>query len=475
MRGRSRLGKTIAALLTIGALAPAAASAAPPPNDSRTSPQPIQLGSSVNGTTVDSTREDSDPASGCSQDGGSVWYRVTTPRAGRVIVQLAANGDLDAVVDVFRVRRSQLIETACDITDDRGRSSFDFNVGNNETYLVRVAQLTNSAANSFRLTVQIGRPPAEPPGAPLPRKGATGTLNRVLIPSVAYSVKLRAGTTYRFNLNSQACTRLSIYPPNSESFDDDPALKTLRCGGYTQFTPGVGEGGRYSLLAEAPGRRGDVSYRLTAGRTQGDDTAPGRFIHNYARVKGHLDGNRLDGQDLYRFDVARPSDLTLALDTSEDFTVKLITAGGRRIESGTQIDVRLRPGRYFAAVRASKGASGSYRLRRVSRTITRTRVSVNGHREAKVKPGEQVTLAAHVLPGVRGPVLLQIERYDPVYGWQFYRSFRKRAGRDGRVSLGFNTPSVGRWRVQARYLGTRQSSPSDSRLASWKVQRPLTE
>jgi hypothetical protein len=475
MTVRSTLGKTIAALLAMGALAPAAASAAPPPNDSRTSPQPIQLGSSVNGTTVDSTREDGDPASGCSQDGGSVWYRFTTPRAGRVIVQLAANGNLDAVVDVFRVRRSQLLETACDITDDRGRSSFDFGVGNNETYLVRVAQLTNSASNSFKLTLQLGRPPAEPPGSPLPRKGATGTLNRVLNPSVAYSVHLRAGTTYRFNLNSEACTPLSIYAPGTTSFEDDPSVKTIRCGGYTQFTPDVGQTGRYSLLAQAPGRRGDASYRLTAGRTQADDTAPGRFIHNYARVKGHLNGSRLDGQDLYRFDVTRPSDLTLTLDTSEDFTVKLITAGGRRIESGTTIEERLRPGRYFAAVRASKGASGNYRLRRVSRTITRTRVSVNGRREAKVKPGESVTLAAHVLPGVRGPVLLQIERYDPVYGWQFYHSFRKRADRDGRVSLEFRPPTVGRWRVQALYVGTRQSSPSSSRLARWKVQRPLTE
>ena len=93
--------------------------------------------------------------------------------------------------------------------------------------------------------------------------------------------------------------------------------------------------------------------------------------------------------DLYRFDVTRRSDLDLVLRTSSEFDVTLVRAGGKRIASGQQIRRAVRRGRYFAVVRARRGASGSYRLRRVSRTITRTRATINGQRSAQVSPGTQ--------------------------------------------------------------------------------------
>src|SRR5918995_4770351 len=149
MRYGRRLGLGIVAVAMGAGLLPGAALAAPPPNDNRADAQQVALPSTTDGTTVESTQEPNE-SSGCSSTRGSVWYRVTTDRAGRVIVGLAANGDLDAVVDVYRVRRSQLASVVCDTTDENGRASFSFPVGENETYLIRVAPLFNSVDDTFR-------------------------------------------------------------------------------------------------------------------------------------------------------------------------------------------------------------------------------------------------------------------------------------------------------------------------------------
>ena len=474
-----RVVRGLAVLIAVLAVGAPAASAAPPPNDNRADAEVVTLPADIEGTTAEATRQEAEPESGCATETGSVWYRVTPERAGRIVLSLAASGDMDAVVDVYRVRRSQLEPIRCEATDEEGRSAFSVNVRADQTYLIRVARLTNSTAEAFRLRLQLGQPPARPPGRPLPREGASGTLNSVLIPSVAWSVRLRPGVTYRFNLASGSCTPLSFYAPGTESFGERP-IRYLRCGGYFTFTPDIGEGGRYSLLAEAPGRRGNASYRLTAARAGRDDTAPGHFIGNYARATGHLNAKRIDVVDLYRFDVRRRSDLRLRLASDERFEVRLISSRGKRIArafAGEDINVDVPRGRYFAAVRARRGASGDYRLARLSRTITRTRVTVDGSRKPKpVEPGDAVTLGAHVLPGVRGPVQFQIQRYDPLTGWQFYRARRDGAARrTGRAAVRFKPPTVGRWRVKAFFLGTRASSPSRSRWREWRVQGPLEE
>ena len=78
----------------------------------------------------------------------------------------------------------------------------------------------------------------------------------MLNPSAAYSVDLRPGVTYRFNLASERCTPLRLYPPGTTDFSDGIGIRRASCGGYIAFTPGPDEGGRYSLLAVAPAGRG---------------------------------------------------------------------------------------------------------------------------------------------------------------------------------------------------------------------------
>ena len=82
----------VAMVIGMGLL-PAAASAAPPPNDHRADAQTVALPSTTDGTTVEATQEANEP-SGCSGTRGTVWYRVTPGRDGRVIVGLTATAIL---------------------------------------------------------------------------------------------------------------------------------------------------------------------------------------------------------------------------------------------------------------------------------------------------------------------------------------------------------------------------------------------
>jgi hypothetical protein len=58
-----------------------------------------------------------------------------------------------------------------------------------------------------------------------------------------------------------------------------------------------------------------------------------------------------------------------------------------------------------------------------------------------------------------GPVSVVIERFDPVFGWQFYRETQALVS-GGLASVPFTPPAVGSWRAKATYEGSRTASPS---------------
>ena len=333
------LGLGALAFLAAAALAPAA-TAAPPPNDDRASARSLDLPARVTGTTVEATRELTEPVATCGSQptAGSVWFRVRADESRRLGVDVIAGGDLDAVVEVYLRERSQLRALECEETDRNGRASLGFRAQRGESYVVRVAQLANSAVGEFTLEVFAPQAPARPPGRLLPRSGVRDSVDRVANPSDGWSVVMREGRTYRINLSSSECVAFSVFEPGTSSFEDDaPLLSHRGCGGYLLFTPGPGEGGRYPLLVEPRGReRGVRRYRLRAGSAGADDTAPGVFIRNRARVRGRLGGRGIDRVDLYRFDVARRSDLDLDLDGpgGADFDVLLLTDRGRTLACG---------------------------------------------------------------------------------------------------------------------------------------------
>lgn len=454
----------VAATLSAALLIPVGAASAAPPNDTRSAAITVKPPEFVSGTLVGAGLEAAEQ-SPCGRVDASVWYRFTAPERGRIIAQLDAAGEMDATVELYRRTRSRYDFVDCEETNDKGRAVLERGrLEPGADYALRIGNLAGSDAAKFRLGVLIPSPVPDPPGEPLPAKGARGTVNRLGNLGDAFSRKLSEGRTMRVSLSAKSCVGLAIFAPGTESFEDSPA-STLRCGGFGLFT--AEESGRYSFLVVSRVRDELQRYRLQVKPAGRDDTAPGVFIRNYATVRGKVDG-RIDARDLYRFDVSRRSALTLRVSGNPE--VELVRSGGRRIDVGQSIRTNLKPGRYFAAV----SGKGSYTLRRVSRTITRSTVSFAGRRNATVSPGTTVPLRLAVSPGVSGPGRIKVDRFDPIDGWQHVRTYRVSVS-GGSGTLSFRPPSVGRYRASAEFLGTRGSAPSETGTARLFVRGPLVD
>jgi hypothetical protein len=124
------------------------------------------------------------------------------------------------------------------------------------------------------------------------------------------------------------------------------------------------------------------------------------------------------------------------------------------------------------AIRSESDRRVGYVLSRISRTITRSRLTINGERHAEARPGAAVRLGVDVTPAVSGPVRVDIERFDPLTGWHFFRRFHTNAV-NGRAALSFIPPAVGRYRAQALFLRTRSATASETNLAALLVASPL--
>ena len=319
-------------------LLPAAAHAAPPANDARTAAAAVTLPASVAGTTREATLEADEPSS-CAPLGASVWYSLTAADTTRIVVRLAAAGDLDATVDVFQRTRSQLTGVTCEVGDAAGQAEATFKPIKGATYLIRVGQRANSVPGDFRLDVAAPVPAPTAPGAALPAGGATHTLDRVQDTADAYAVSMSAGHSYRINLSQPdgGCVSLALYPAGTRGdFDSATAVKRLRCGGYLLYTPRAGEGGRFSLYVSAQtGKRGPQPYRLDFAAAGADDTSPGLPLANYEKASGSLSAVTIDVVDLYRFSVTRRSDLKLTL-RGHAFDLQLLSDKGKRLGTGEE-------------------------------------------------------------------------------------------------------------------------------------------
>ena len=463
--------------LAVLALAPASAFAAPPPNDNRANARSLgSLPATVTGTTADATHEPRDPYA-CGSYDESVWYRLETVSEGAISLVFEAEGDLDAVVAVYRQERSQLPGVTCSATDRRGRAAVAFRAKKGATYFILVAQQYNSAPGSFRLEVFAPEAPARPPGVFLPAHGVRSTVDPLRDADDAWSVVLRAGTPYRINLapGGGKCLSLSVFRPGTVAFSESTPIRRLSCGGYVMLTPGPDGGGRYSLLVSTrAGGEGSQRYRLQVAEAGPDDTSPGLALQNGRTHAGGLLGGAIDVVDLYRFSVLRRSDVTIGMRAGSRtrFDLTLVRDDGRPVacecgeEGSLRSRLRLSPGRYFVAVRARDYTGGRYGLSLLVREITSTVMHISRSRSAKARSGQSVALEARVAPRSSGGVVrVQINRFDPLEGWQFHRILRLRVAPGGVAAVGWTPPSVGRWEVRATYRGTRMSSPSRSNVA----------
>lgn len=463
----------------------APAMAAAPSNDNRADAQAVHLPSTVTGSTVDATVQKGEDRYVCDgRTEASVWYRFTASGEFGVVAKLAANGNLDAEIDVYRQQRSQLDLTACDLTDDQGLAATRFRVTDGATYLIRVADQPNSEQNSFTLTLVQGPPPAEPPGRSLASGHARGTLDRVLRVDAAYHLHLKAGTPYRFNLvhGESDCQSLQLFAPGTTRFDRATPVLFRRCGGYATYAPSPGTGGRYFIRITADRRdRQPQPYRLFASKAGHDAIAPGRLLRNHVHRKGTVDGGRYDVQDVYRFNVGYHSqlDLHLAGQPGHELELDLRTGRGVRVScactaaSHQAISRHVKPGHYYVAVLAADHKRTNYVLTRKSRTITASTTDVDGQPRIRVLKGQAVDLGVAVRPGPTGTALINIQHYDPFQGWLPYRQRRIKVS-NGWASLRWTPPKFGRWRASADFLGTRDFAPSESGYTHVLVAKPLS-
>ncbi len=445
---------------------PAAAAASPPGNDNRANANQVgSLPASVSGTTVEATDDPTDPRSGCGRAHDTVWYRLTGVGSGRIVVRVVAAGELDAVVSVYRAVRSRVTPAGCAATDEAGRGALSFTSTGGD-YLVMVGRERASEDGRFRLTVFRQEPSSRPPGRTLLRKGVSSWVEPISDYDDAWSLRMKAGVQYRINLSPARgrCITMSLFRPGTRSFAGAP-LQVVPCGGYFTYTPGFGGSGLYTLLVTASDQRPSRQrYHLQAAVTGADDSAPGLLLRNLQTRRGSVAGTRIDVVDLYRFRVAERADVALTLRGPASARLIVLNENGRRLSSSSgagRLTVSLGQGTYFVAVRAESGATGRYRLSLLERGVTTTTVLANGLRSATVSPGSSVAVSVAVDSSSGGAVRLEIDRFDPLTGWHFYRLYRLRLGGDGRAGISWRPPSIGHWRVHASFGGTRTASPSD--------------
>jgi hypothetical protein len=454
-----------------------------PPNDNRAGATVLgPLPQTVRGTTVGATDESTEPDSHCAAIGGSVWYSLSVGSSppDRIGLKLSANGNLDAVLDVYERHRSQISPVDCAATDTSGRTAVAFTPTANTTYLIRVAQQSDSVSGVFSLNALALPAPPSAPGPYLPGRGAEGVLDGTLATTAAYSMRLTAGITYKVNLfkPNDGCMRLRLFPPGTHSFDAS-SLAGLSCAGYRLFTPRVS--GLWSfLIVAASSNRGRQLYGLHVAPASANEMAPGVRLPNLTPISGHLRGNLLDVVRLFRFDVVQRSDLELDLMAGYDapFDLKLLDDQGRYLQcncgSTGQETIRrqISPGRYFVVVQAHSFGSGPFTLTLKLRLITHVNVTFDGNGYEEVAPGRMIEIAAQVTPVVDGPVTIEIDSFDPVERWQFYRVYHVRAV-NGLAQISFRPPHIGRWRASVSYDGTSTASPATSGVAQALVAGPL--
>jgi hypothetical protein len=477
---RNRLAAAVAVsvlALAAGASAGAASEVAPhapappaPANDNRANAQVIHgLPATLEGTTVGATSEPEEASSSCgAPTGSSVWYSLRAGSVQRIAVDLAAAGALDATVDVYHAVRSQLQPVVCQQTDSSGKAALTFKTSKNGLYEIRVAALQASQLAPFTLEVFLPTPEVTPPGRPLPSAGVSGQVDRIQNVNAAYSFTLHAGVSYLINLANTtkgACVSGGLFAPGTRSFEEGSPLLHIGCGGYRLFTPGPGQGGRYSFeIAPRSSRKGIQRFHLQVAPAGPAETTPGVALGNYGHAHGRLDGRGIQVLRLYRLDVTSHSNLTLRLSAPEsaDFSLQLRNQNGDLIEcqcggSGSQtLQRQLLPGRYYAVVSVRDATAGDFTLVRESRTITSTSVFFE---PAHAAQGQGVGIDVRVKPAVSGPVTVDIQRFDPVFGWQFYRQVQAQVSQ-GSASIAFTPPALGRWRANASYAGSRTASAS---------------
>jgi len=435
----------------------------PPTNDTLRQAKGIaRLPAKITGSTFGATSDSADPEE-CIRGGGTVWYTLPKISSERIAVKLTALGDLDASVAVVERVRSRTGVVGCKRTDRKGNAVLAGALDPDAKYAIVVGQQEGSAPGDFVLEVLAAQPAERAPGRFLAGGRVTSTLNWLTDVNDMWWVNLTAGQTYRIALNATGCPVLLFTGKKG-------VLRGIGCQGYATFTPGPDGGGRYTLELRTTPSTKTVTYHLVVTAAGVDDVGVGLELANLATIHGTLEPRRVDLVDVYHFDVGDRSDVRLRLANTAGYQMTLLTDQGARLQTlGDQIRRELNRGRYVVAVRSEIGKEAArYSLSLVVRALTGTTLTASA---TEIAPRSAVTFTVAAAPSVdAGWIEVQIDRFDPLTGWQFNRMYRVQAP-GGRVT--WTPPAPGRWRARASYLGTLRFSPSRTGYVYVLVATPL--
>src|SRR5215217_7264668 len=279
-------------------------------------------------------------------------------------------------------------------------------------------------------------------------------------------------------------------PPQGPLGDQLRHLPNTDPKGNADLSFGTVDEGNYLFMVAQRSTSQPGGFRLSLFAPENREAYPGR--HLPARGVTTTVDSLLDADDAwstemkaahtYRITVSARSDVVLTLATGEQMQtdLALLDDRGRNIRcaclagGGARMRLQLPRGRYFLAVRSREHTGGRYRLRLLVREITKTRITIDGRRRAFANPGRSVVVAAKVSPArAGGLVRFKVDRFDPFQGWVFARFLTAQVGADGVGRVAWIPPSVGRWRIDARFRGTIARSPSRSGTATLLVAEPL--
>ena len=430
----------------------------PPANDSRGGAPLLKLPGTVRGSTLGATGDDADP--GCGIRGGSVWYRMTSRREGRVLLRLSAQGDLDAAVVVLERVRSRLRGIGCAQTDRQGRATVAFGARRGGSYLIVVGHVQNADPGTFRLDSLLSEAAESRAGGKLlTSAGVRSTLHGLTDVNDVWRVSMRPGVTYRIGFTSSPCAAVTLRSRRNLGRE----LARLTCDQYATFTPGPDGSLDYVLEVVANPAPVVQRYRLGLAAAGPDDLGVGVALRNRAPARGSLAPARLDVRDVFHFDVEQRGDVRL--DVTGGLRFVLLRDDGVRLAEASSFRRQLGQGRYVVAVStAFGGASVRYTLSLLIREITSTSLRLDS---ATVAPGTSVALRPMVAKASSGRVEIQVDRFDPLTGWQFNRILRVSVG----GSVSWRPPAEGRWRFRAAFRGTIDASPSRSGYVQLLVER----
>ena len=432
----------------------------PPANDRLARAKQIRaFPATVKGTTIGARTEETDPEA-CGMNEGTVWYRLAPQRTGLIVTRLQMAKRLDAVLAVAERRGSALRLVGCSPTNDRGAAAGAFTARKGVPYVVAIGHRAGQDPASFTLKVVAAAPAEQLPGRSLAAPGTRGKLHGLTNVNDLWRVTMTPGTSYRIAFASPRGATLQLRSPKREN-----VLLQLGSGGYRIFTPGRDGGGRYILEVRAAPQDAAQSYRLQVRPVEPDDIGVGLLLENQQPHRGTLAPQGVDVVDIYHFHIERRSDVQVSLATAagRDFRLQLVSDEGGTIASGRVTRRQLEPGRYVAAVSATPGAKGgAYRVTLLVRDITSTALVVGSE---SVPLGSSIVLRPKVTPSAAGMVEIQIDRFDPLGGWQFHRIMRVASG----GSVSWRPPAEGKWRVRAGFLGSSEASPSRGEYVVFEV------